>query len=660
MSNVLQNDFTAGIISPKLIGKYNSSIYQNSCLNLVNFSILPQGGITRRPGTDLKNNPSHTQSDAQGPLKGSRLIPFGISENENYVLEFGSSNVTEFVRVWTQDCSELMVIYINGSGYTQITSALLGFSLYTASECEQIQFAQDYERLYIAHRNHKPLVVKRVIKTINSTPTVQLEFSQLTPTLQTNDTDNTGLFTGDDCPGVVMYYASRLWFASSNNHPYRVWASRPFVYNNFEFWDVEEVVDDGVTSETIENAVKYGELSWTSNGITADINADTWKQKGLPSNNSENPAYIFAYTGSAWTLNSTVVTLSEYGITITGVPVSGNSITVQYYNIDEISYSEENVYREDSALLLEVGSSRNDTILWMNSMNNYIVVGTTGGEWMMNGAINGLSQNIYQSSAYGSKAIQAVQAGNDLVFVQNDKKVRAYVGSSDGFASPDLTFYTFVASKIKRMAWQRIPDPRLYCLMEDGTLMVCHYDRQYSLQGWALWSYGGRVKDICVAESSKGQTAYISIERDIDASTTRLNLEAFTEVDVSDNVTISDCKYTSGQTVMKTDFESTMLTNCYDTSISGRGSTMGNFKRIYRAILRVLNCTTLKVGYSFALHKNLDNRYIQTKTPDTSYGIDDMEVTIPGGSEKFISVGIKVDNSSNATILALSFNTEVS
>ena len=109
MSNILQNDFTAGIISPKLIGKYNSSIYQNSCLRLENFSILPQGGITRRPGTRLINNPYHSQTDAQSSLKGKRLIPFGISENENYILEFGASSLTQYVRVWTQN-NDLMVI----------------------------------------------------------------------------------------------------------------------------------------------------------------------------------------------------------------------------------------------------------------------------------------------------------------------------------------------------------------------------------------------------------------------------------------------------------------------------------------------------------------------------------------------------------------------
>lgn len=657
MSNVLQNDFSAGIISSKLIGKYNSSIYQNSLLKLENFSIMPQGGITRRPCTKLVNNPLHSQTDAQSSLVGKRLIPFGISENENYILEFGASNSTQYVRVWTNN--NLMVIYINGTGYTQITSSLLGFGLYTESECEQLQFAQDYERLYITQKNHPPLVVKRVVKTISGTPTIQLEFSQLTPTLQSNDTDNTGLFTGDECPGVVMYYASRLWFASSNKHPYRVWASRPFVYNNFEFWDIEDVVDEGVTSETIENAVKYGSLSWlASTGLDVEINETTWKNLGLPSNDTDNPAYVFTYNGASWLRGATVVTLSDYGITVVGTPSSGNTISVQWYNIDEISYTQENVYREDSALLLEVGSSRNDTILWMNSMNNFIVVGTTGGEWMMKGDINGLNQNIYQSSAYGSKAIQAVQAGNDLVFVQDNKKVRAYIGSSDGFASPDLTFYTMMDSNIKRMTWQRIPEPRLYCLMTDGTVMVCHYDRQYNLMGWALWTFSGQVKDLCVIESSFGQSLYAVISR-IENLTTRLNLEQFEEHDATESgLEICDARYGTGQNFHCVEFESKAMTNAYDTSIKGKGSTMGNFKRVYRAIARVLNTPVLSAGYAFNLKTEFDSRYTQYGGSDER--LADIEITLPGGYEKFISVGFKSVGRNSLNILALSMNTEVS
>lgn len=648
MSNILQNDFSAGIISPKLIGKYNSGIYQNSCFLLENFSIIPQGGVTRRPGTSLKNNPLHSQTEARTSLVGTRLVPFGIDETHNYVLEFGN----ETVRVWNQDCNSLMSIWINGTAYTTLTTALVGFSLYTTAELESIQYTQDYERLYIAHRNHKPMVVKYTVKTIGGEPTVQLEFSQLTPTLQTNDTDNVGLFTGDECPGVVMYYASRLWFASSNNHPYRIWASRPFVFNNFEFWDIEQVVDDGVTAETIENAIKYGAITVTSD-IEVSLDEDTWNSRGLP---SRDP-YTFVFQSDAWKLDGQTVDITSYGFTIIGSPSPGVAIRVRYFNINEVTYTDENVYREDSALLLEVGSNHNDSILWMNSMSNYIVVGTTSGEWLMPGTINGLTQNAYQTSAFGSIRVQAVQAGNDLVFAQSKHKIRAMSGSSDGFSCPDLTFYSTFPETVKRMVWQRVPEPRLYCLTNDGKIRVLFYDRLYNLQGWALWTFNGLVKDVCVIESSSGQTLYAVIQR-VENNTIRLNLEAFDEADVLDHVEVCDCKYGIDQSFHCIEFNSLLMTNAFDTSV-GKGSTMGNLKRVYRAIARVLNTAVITAGYSYVPGKEMDGRYDQTRAAKDEY-IDDIEITIPGGYEKFISVGFKSSGRNTMTILALSMNTEVS
>jgi hypothetical protein len=40
--------------------------------------------------------------------------------------------------------------------------------------------------------------------------------------------------------------------------------------------------------------------------------------------------YAFNYSGSAWKYNGTTVTLSSYGLEVTGTPVSGDKITVEY------------------------------------------------------------------------------------------------------------------------------------------------------------------------------------------------------------------------------------------------------------------------------------------------------------------------------------------
>ena len=45
------SSFTAGELSPKLEGRIELEKYRQGCSELTNFLVLPQGGITRRPGT---------------------------------------------------------------------------------------------------------------------------------------------------------------------------------------------------------------------------------------------------------------------------------------------------------------------------------------------------------------------------------------------------------------------------------------------------------------------------------------------------------------------------------------------------------------------------------------------------------------------------------
>ena len=47
---LIMTDFTAGEVSPLLSGQVNSQHYGRSCRTLKNFTVLPQGPITLRPG----------------------------------------------------------------------------------------------------------------------------------------------------------------------------------------------------------------------------------------------------------------------------------------------------------------------------------------------------------------------------------------------------------------------------------------------------------------------------------------------------------------------------------------------------------------------------------------------------------------------------------
>jgi hypothetical protein len=82
----LQNSFAAGELSPLLKGRTSLAQYQNGCEILTNLIVLPQGGVTKRPGTkfvrEVKNSADTT-----------RLLPFIVGNDQSYVLEFGDSYI---------------------------------------------------------------------------------------------------------------------------------------------------------------------------------------------------------------------------------------------------------------------------------------------------------------------------------------------------------------------------------------------------------------------------------------------------------------------------------------------------------------------------------------------------------------------------------------
>lgn len=82
----LQNKFSSGELSPLLKGQIELAQYSSGCERLVNMVVLPQGGLTKRPGTvyvsEVKNSATTT-----------RLIPFIVGSEQSYILEFGNQYV---------------------------------------------------------------------------------------------------------------------------------------------------------------------------------------------------------------------------------------------------------------------------------------------------------------------------------------------------------------------------------------------------------------------------------------------------------------------------------------------------------------------------------------------------------------------------------------
>src|SRR3546814_1868560 len=86
-ANPLQAAFNAGELGPRMAGRVDFAKYRSAGARVENLMPLPQGGLTRRPGTRFI-------AAAADHGKRPRLVSFEFSTEQAYVLEARSEEHT--------------------------------------------------------------------------------------------------------------------------------------------------------------------------------------------------------------------------------------------------------------------------------------------------------------------------------------------------------------------------------------------------------------------------------------------------------------------------------------------------------------------------------------------------------------------------------------
>jgi|TARA_Y100000289_G_scaffold29909_1_gene29618 hypothetical protein len=129
--------FNSGELSPNMDGRTDLQIYKKGVSHLENFTILPQGGIERRPGTQFIAKTNNGNGSA-----AARLIPFEFSSDVVYIVEIGNN----YARVFDSA----------GTSY-----AVSGTVPYLQAEIRDIQFISRFDTLILTHPNHPPQQLQR-------------------------------------------------------------------------------------------------------------------------------------------------------------------------------------------------------------------------------------------------------------------------------------------------------------------------------------------------------------------------------------------------------------------------------------------------------------------------------------------------------------------
>ena len=209
-------------------------------------------------------------------------------------------------------------------------------------------------------------------------------------------------------------------------------------------------------------------------------------------------------------------------------------------------------------MIYTIASNQVNAIQYLKAVRT-LVVGTSGGEFTVSAdgtdaSITPTNVTIKRQSSFGSAGVDAIPAGNAVLFLQKAKrKIRelAYNFDSDGYVAPDLTILndTVTKSGVNQMIFQQEPDSIIWCVRDDGVLAGLTYQRSENVVAWHRHIFGGAFGSgnaVCESAASISGTLtedelWVIVKRTINGATKRY-VECFSDFDF-DETTATDFKF---------------------------------------------------------------------------------------------------------------------
>jgi hypothetical protein len=597
------SSFTAGEVSPRMEGRVTLDTYREGLADMTNLLVLPQGGVTRRPGTEYLG-------EIKNSAQAARLIPFQFKTTDTYILEFGDQTMRVFRSgLQVLDATDKVITGITQANPGVITSNSHGFS-----DGDEIFVDAIVGMTELNGRNY------RVDNATTNTFTLTDLFG--------NDIDTTS-FTAYGSAGT----ATEIYNIAT---PYAV-ADLPAL----RFVQSADTMFIVHPSYAIRKLTRTADNNWTFS--TASITGSP-----SPALNDTTDNY------------PSVVTFFEqrlvFGATNNNPQTLWFSKNGDYENFTTGT-------GDDDALVYTIASNQVNAIRYL-SATRVLTIGTTGGEYVLtatsDGPVTPTTTLIRKYSNYGSAAVEPVQVADVTLFVQRGgRKVREfrYVGDINvsAYQAPDITIVAehITAGGLTAFAYQQEPDGVIWAIRADGTLLGVTYRREEEVVAWHKHVIGGEfsggqavVESIATLPSDTGEDElYMIVKRTINGATKRYVelMRPFDFGGVTTGAFFVDCGLRYEGTATGT------LSGLYHlegetVTVLANGATHPDREVTGGGITLAYNSTTAAVGYNYT--SSMQTMRIEAGSADgTSQG---KPKRIHAVTLRLLeTVGIEVGNSSN-------------
>ena len=486
-THIIQTNFTAGEVTPRLLGRVDIQRYGNACKLAENVNVVIQGGVRRRDGLGFvyqaKDVGTVTGPDGLARPKPVRLIPWVFSREESYVLELGDKYIRFYQNgkiVLTDPNNPQSAPY---EVPTEITSDLL----------QDLSFAQGADTMYFAHLKHKPMRLTRYGQTNWKFENIDwalaanvMPFSEnpdhpspdcwLAPAAKTGGTMLVGAIItltmqASDTGGAPV--------APSGGGPVPAWTAADkgkYVRINGGVVKLTKFVSATVMEGEI-TSLMYGDAN---NGkIIASPNSWTLEEavwsdaKGWPGCVAFHQQRLI-FAGS-----------KLYPQTIWG------SWIRQYLNF-ELGYV------DDAAYSFTLDSDQVNPIISLFSLNSLIAL-THSSEFIISGTnniVNPTSVSVRVPSNYGSSYVRPMRVGTELLFIQRAGRKLLSMSydpdSQTAYAVSDLSVLAehMTEDLIVDSSYQQEPESYVRLVTGAGELITLTYNKENEVTGWTRANTG--------------------------------------------------------------------------------------------------------------------------------------------------------------------------
>ena len=698
----MKTSFAAGELSPLLHARVDLAQYANGAACLNNFIILPQGGLSKRPGTVPLGG--KTYADV-------RLVPFVFSEEDSCVLAFGDGFVDRYTF----------------TGFRE----RIPDSPYKAAHLARLRWLQSADVLYLFHPDVPIHMLRREMENghriwkfakveldrgpfedANTDETKKLSFTELEDFKYTMKATFPLFLTWDLLEALIKVEVKvKAWSDTLELKPAGVTAfGEPVTIKNVFGAFSYRTTGKWTGTIRVERCLPEG---WVGKD-EADWVWEEFKEYFSDGGAEENFAFSgaveeyathfrFSYAGPK---NRVVVAFDYEGGLIERIPRVKEIISQQQATVEDVEkkggyipetdawaigafgphygYPSLGIFHQERLVL--AATRHSPQTLWMSQPASWhdfstsipakdsdaitvtlaskevneiqglasrgdLLIFTTGGEWS---AKAGAKTDVFTPSSIvitpsgyrGSSDLPPLDVGSATLFVQRDGRTVRSLGYSlemDNYTSSDLSIlaeHLFRGTTVQRWAYQQAPWSIVWVVLDDGRLLALTLNQEHQVSGWGRHDLSqSNVVDVCsIPGAGAGQD-------DVYFAFSRLGGGVVVE-------RLGRQNDSAGEHAWKDSglYPVPSAVELLEWEQQVNGTLQGRHKGILVATIRMLRKAELWAGVMTENNQGLD---LVRFPPETSPYIADARAELPGGMGRQCRVRIEHNRPEPLTILGI-------